>query len=82
MAPISQFALMEIISKPVTVCYSMVFVFKLKKIAFRSYMLSYFESVCDSHNHNTCNININYKINYSRNSIVGLKVWNQVQSDL
>ena len=67
-------------------------------------MLSYFERVCDSHNHNTCNININYKINYSRIniyvacimivtiinykinysriSIIGLKVWNQVQSNL
>ena len=45
-------------------------------------MLNYFERFCDSHNHKSCNININYKVNYSRISISGLKVWDQVQSDL
>ena len=60
---------------------SMMFMFKLTT-ASRSYILSYFERVCDSYNHNACNINSNYKIYYSIISIMGLEVWNQIESGL
>ena len=52
-------------------------------------MLSYFERVCDSHNHNTHNGNTNYKIKYSRTTykvayinVKDTKLWNELQSHL
>ena len=70
-----------IISYFITVCvYDMIS--SQQHFSSRSYMLRYSERVCDRHNHNACTININYKINYSRISIMGIKMWNQIQSEL
>ena len=68
---------------------SVVFMFKVYNNQFPRHLLSFFERLHDSHNHNTRKKVNNFKIKYSRTSqkascvsVIGRKLWNNLHSDL
>ena len=61
---------------------SLVFMYKAFHNLLPTNLLSYFKKVNDSHNHNTRNNTLSFKVRYRRTSMKGTKMWNALSSDI
>ena len=68
---------------------SLVFMYKAFQNLLPTNLLSYFKKINDSHNHNTRNNNLRFKVRYRRTSkkalsmcVKGSKMWNALSPDI